>query len=265
MRVNACLALGSIDVGAADVNKAVDELARRVTDDREGIVRFHAAMALVTFGKEAKAAIPKLITASRDGSSWEIRKAAVMALGKVGVAEKDDPLDMRAANNLISVLNTEATAQVRLEAAIALGSMGKPARTEDLVLMEAALKRATGDRDLTVRIWAAVGFMAITEKVPEEYLVIVAKIMKAPELVHRCHAARALGTIGEKAKSRVPDLIELLADKQREAQASSVWALGRIGDARALPALQELSQRKDIDEEMKQYLKGVIENLSKKK
>jgi HEAT repeat protein len=265
LRVNACIALGATDVSGPDVPKAIEALGRRVTDDREAIVRFHAAMALSTFGKEAKDAIPKLVNASRDASSWEIRKAAVLALGRAGAAEKDDPLDMRAATALIYALSNEATATVRLEAVMSLGSMGRPALPADQASIEAALKRAISDRDRTVQIWAVVGWMAVKDQVSDEGLTALSKLLKDKELAHRCHSARALGTIGTKARSKMPDLIELLADKQREAVLSAIWALARLGDAKAVPALQEVLQRKEADDGLKNAAKEAIEFLTKKK
>lgn len=268
LRTNAAIALTGIDVSDDDTPKAITALAKRVTDDPQAIVRYHAAVALGTFGQDARPAVPQLISASRDNTSWEIRKAAVYALGKTGAGDKDDPPDMRVANALIQVLGAEHTALVRLEAVMGLGSLGRPAKgSPERIAIEAALRKAVADRDRTVQIWAVVGLMAINDEVPELHLLAIAKLLKSPELVNRAHAARALGTIGEKAQSRVPDLVDMLNDKQREGILAALWALASMkGSAhKALPAIKELSQRKEADEEVKQAALFTIEIINGKK
>jgi HEAT repeat protein len=268
LRVNAALALAAIDVSGPDIPKAVDALARRVTDDYESIVKFHAAIALATFGKDAKSAIPSLITASKDGSSWEIRKAACFALGRAGAAtSKTDPLDMRAANALLYVLQRDHSALVRLEAAMALGSMGRPAMPSEQKLLEDALKHcANNDFDIPVRIWSVVGVLAINDAAPDQGLAAIAQFLKNKELVIRTHAARALGTIGPRAKSRVPDLVDMLSDKQPEGRLAAIWALAHIGEGAqmALPALKEFAERKDQDETLRQAAKEAIDAINGK-
>jgi HEAT repeat protein len=269
LRANAAIALAAVEIGNADIPKVVDALARRATEDTESLVRFQACVTLARFGKEAKAAIPHLINASRDSRCWEVRKAACFALGRAGMATKNDPLDMRAANALMHVLSKDPSAKVRLEAATALGTMGRPAQqSEQTAIENALLARAKDQReDRAVQIWSAVGVMAIRDEVPEEYLVAIAKQLDNPDLGIRTHAARALGTIGPRARSRVPDLTKLLKDKQREGIVAALWALVSIGgDAdKAIPALKELAERKDVDEGLREAAKEAIQVISGKK
>jgi HEAT repeat protein len=97
--------------------------------------------------------------------------------------------------------------------------------------------------------------------------VAIAKLLKAPELSHRAHAARALGTVGAKGKSRVPDLVEMLQDKQRDGVLAAIWALANMKDGamKAVPALTELAQRKETDEGVKQAALDAIDVINGKK
>jgi HEAT repeat protein len=133
-------------------------------------------------------------------------------------------------------------------------------------------------------------------KVNEKDLQAVARHLKDPELPHRTHAAKALGTIGSPAKSRVPDLIAALKDKEPLVRATAIWALGKMGDAAkeavsalteslndkdaivqetaisvlkgmgplarpAVPTLQALLNREDLGREDKQYIESAIKSI----
>jgi len=55
----------------------------------------------------------------------------------------------------------------------------------------------------------------------------------------RCNAAFVLGKMGEQA---VPALIDALASEQAEVRKYAAYALGRIGDSKAVVALKEASR-----------------------
>ena len=61
----------------------------------QSIVRLHAAVALMRLGTDSRPAIPKLVNATRDPSSWEIRRTAVMGL-QAAAYDKTTGADMRA-------------------------------------------------------------------------------------------------------------------------------------------------------------------------
>ena len=56
LRANAAIALGTLnkELHSSDIPKAVDKLAKLLTDDSQMVVRFHCALALSKFGPEAK-------------------------------------------------------------------------------------------------------------------------------------------------------------------------------------------------------------------
>jgi HEAT repeat protein len=268
-RVNAIMALGAIDfLNEKDVTDTVSRLKKAATSDRQTICRYHAALVLGRFGTEAKSAVRELMSATKDGGSWEIRKAAVFALARACQDPNKGPSyeALQALAAPLSGLTRDPSSQVRLEATMALALMGRlPPPSAKLV--EGALLNATYDKNVPVAIWARVGYMARANKVTKNDIAFLTKHLKARELEYRAHAARALGTIGEKAKPAVPDLIKLLDDKEPLAQFAAITALGSMGDAakEAEKPLRNLLNRKDLTDDDKQYVKDALQNITKVK
>jgi HEAT repeat protein len=228
MRVNSCLAIGNIGVDELNLAKAIEALTRRLTQDGQHIVRFHAVVCLTRMGSDARSAIPQLVLTTKDSGSWEIRRAAVMALQAAGRDAQNGP-DMRAVNAVIGALN-DNSAKVRLAAASALGALGRPHSPADRTKVENALREKFRDKDKSVVIWSYVSLMAIEDTTAEEHLVALAKFIKPTyDMYVRIEAAQALGTMKARAKSRVRDLADYLDDKEAQVAAACALALGNIG------------------------------------
>lgn len=268
-RVNAALVLMFVEIRPGDKPAAVRALMKRVTDDSQTNVRFHAALTLGRFTyDEAKEAIPSLISASKDRGSWEIRKAAINSLGHVAVDRKGKTgPDQRATQALLSLGGYhgihDPVAKVRIEAVMALGSMGIPANamTKAMVLRE--LIGRLSDRDKRVVIWAHVGLMAL-DQVAGVQLNAIAKFLKTGDVEARTHAARALGVMGAKSKPKIPDLISALRDPEAAVVGTACWAFGHIGSELdpgddAVAALGEVSKRANLDPSVKQQALTAIE------
>jgi HEAT repeat protein len=245
------------------VQKAVDTLKRLVTNDTQTIVRFQAATALGRIGKDGKPAISSLIVALGDRGSWEIRKAAAFALGQVAgpVSTDDEGPDMRALRALANATK-DVCAQVRLEAAVSILTLGPPAKEEDRAAIAAPLRTACNDRDPVVSIWARVGVMRF-HKVTDDQLSMLAAALKNPRLYVRLHAVRAFGVIGPEARTRVGDLIDLLDDREDETVLLAVMALGYIGEPsrRVFTALEKLAKDPDERPAIKQAADEAIKAL----
>jgi HEAT repeat protein len=148
VRVNAALALGVIIGGtkepdAKQVKAAVTQL-KRLMGDSQSIVRYRAAQALGRIGPDARDTIPELISATKNSSNWEIRRAAVYALGFVAREEKKVPGE-DVINALVGALG-DKIAQVRQAAIESLIWIASPA---DLAKVLAPI--AQQDPDPTVR------------------------------------------------------------------------------------------------------------------
>jgi HEAT repeat protein len=259
-RVKATIALGIVPVDEKDLPKVIEALGKLLAGggETQAIVRFQAAMALASKGKDAKAALPQLIAGTTDSYSWEIRKVCVGALVLAGGDEKNGP-DAKATHALLKAVEDPAN-QVRLEAVMSLGEMGRPGEAP---LRAAAIKAlqnaATGDRDKAVQIWAHVSRMAL-EKVDDKGLNYLADELKTKDsakdsLKIRVHSARGLGALGKEAKEKIPDLLDALNDKEPDvvvAACSALRCMGGEAVEKARATLKGLAESKDANESQKQ-------------
>jgi HEAT repeat protein len=262
-RVNAIRTLGAIDfLNDKDVTDAINSLAKCATQDSQTICRYQAAVVLGRFGTEAKSALPALRAATKDGGSWEIRKAAIYALSQACQDPAKGPSDQDVKTLAGPITNNDTSSQVRLEATMALAMMGTLPRASETFVTETLLK-ASSDRNVPVAIWARVGYMARKGVTPRD-LKYLTGLLKDRELEHVCHAARALGTIGDKAKSSVPDLIKLLDHKEPLAQSAAIWALGSIGPGakEAEEPLRKLLKQNDLSDGDREYINDALRSIA---
>lgn len=248
IRVNTAIALGVIGFDQADAEAGVAALTR-LLGDSQAIVRYQAARALGSIGPPAAASIPNLVLMARanEGSvqSWELRKAASYALGSVAVDRQLGP-DARAVNTLAGATN-DVSHQVRLEAILGLIVLGTPAKPADKLIVQRAAEARTKDPSKHVVIWAHMLLMRI-DKVSDQHLAAIAKLLKSPEATVRSHVGRALGTVGPEAKSRISELVDALQDEQEPMPIYwIVWAMVQMGDPapRAIKALEQLMSHRE--------------------
>jgi HEAT repeat protein len=256
LRVNAIITLGFIGMDAKDRQDGINALKGKLLSDTQGIVRFQAASALGRLPKgDAYAAIPELIKASRDMTCWEIRAAAVTALGQAGFDPAGNGFDLNAFHALLRAAQ-DTCVEVRLQAVVSLINFGTPGNPADYNTLQGVLKTLRNDKKehKRVAILARVALMRIrppegpqTQKYIDEELLPIGKLLRDPELQTRTMAARAIGAVGEKAKSQVPELIDALSDLEPQMVVLTIQALGNIGPAasNAYNALKRLEQNPD--------------------
>lgn len=222
--------LGAMEKGidAEDVSKVVTALSNLLgKTESQHSVRLQAALAIAQLGPRAKNAIGTLCSVdnARDQYSWELRKAVCYALGRISVDPKSGA-DPRAVNALLNSLG-DACGPVRLEAILALSAMGVP--PQPLADQEKReLEKRLNDPDKTVSIWARVLLYFLDEKLVNEkgLSFIVSFMLKDPDPQVRKTAAQALGILGPKAKSKIPDLVTALRDKDLGVVLMVIGALG---------------------------------------
>jgi HEAT repeat protein len=269
VRVNAAMAIQAIGLDEKDVAEAVQTIQRRFAVETQAFVRYHLTMLAAQIGPPCRVILNDLAQKAKDPGSYEIRKAAVYALGQIGMAADREFADSRAVAALIELFasgSKDISAEVRLEAVVALSGIGN-VNGNDRSRIISAFKSATGDKEKTVAIWANVGLMTY-DKMDDKYMTGVTKNLKANEPYNlRLQATRALGVMGSKSKGEVTELIDCLSDKEPLFVAVVAWSLGQIGDdaEKAVPALEQIEKSKDANETVKTAAKDALSKITGKK
>lgn len=193
-----------------------------------------------------------LINAARF-SDPEIRRSAVTAMGQIK--------DQRVYHALLSALRDESQA-IRFEAITALGRIGEPSFVN-------SLQWSLNDPDPMIRvnaIWALgqiggpevikplILSMADSEKqvrIKAVEIVISMGDTALPELRKAINGRNQLirqnviNVLGKtKQTDLVPEIINALGDPVTTVRENAIWALGNIGDPRAIPCLEKIRSKR---------------------
>lgn len=245
-----------------DVPKVVERVAERVlrkgSDTRyyepQAIVRFEAVMTLAKFGDKAHPAMGALVQGVTDPSTYQMRLRCVQLLRHLG--RKTEGADPEAVKALLQVLNgdplhgirAEPTFDVRLEAIMGLGALGRPkpppaptprvlgviapgagpvkrpaaAGVSPILNLEIrTLLRYAKGPDKILAIWAFVSLMALEDTVSKQHLEELAKYIKDKKFTGR------------------PAAVRYLAAKWIEVRMNAIRALGAVHE-RAKPMTAKL-------------------------
>ena len=233
--------------------------------DPRGLVRLEFAEALGDIGELAT---PFLVTALRHHDNVVVRRAAAKTLTIIADPEAVPPLleaflndedivvrgssagalahtGEAAAPFLLDILaSPDHPQEIKGHAAWALAFMGTEAETH--------LYRALNSDSLDVRcaVISALGHVA-QEKSDERSCQLLVSALTDPEALILAEAAAALAQINY--PSSVPHLILALRDQDLDVRKAAISSLGKIGDPRAMDALQA-----SLDDEL-----DVIRTLAK--
>jgi HEAT repeat protein len=257
-RVNACISLGMIGFNARDRDNGIAQI-KNLLNDREGIVRFQAAVALSNFGPDANFTVPALATLTKDAITWEIRGAACTALATAGM-QGNIGLDGRAWLALLQAIHDPAF-EVRKAALQGLLYVGKPAQPADMARENSALLSLFNDRNEVIVIWARLCHMRING-VTDEHVNAIAKHLKSHKAEARSEACRAFAIIGVEAKKKVNDLINHLDDKDA---VTAIWACAAVAQMQdagkpAIPKLKKVASS-NVDNGVKEAALQAISRL----
>ncbi len=270
--------------------KSAQELTYQLTRAEDVMDRVRAARELSQFnGEEIVKALGDCL---RGEDFYGVRMAAAISLGSLGEIGDDSARQV-----LIEAYRAITDSRVRRACAWAVGnfkdSSAKEESTDFLcevlddesyftaVAANRALAHIGGDKAfdaLTASIhrssWQEViaastfhGLAHAKEKRGVDLAIEQSKYGKP--LPIRVAAIGCLGALGKELHKDSKDdrivnhLIELAKDKNIRARVSSVRALGKIGNKRALPALRESKQRECLDQ-LKAAAMDAIESLEKK-
>ncbi len=241
IRIAPIQALGAFE---AEADTVVPELVKVLRDDKDPRVRWFTAGAIARLGPSARAAAPALVDALRSSQvatggpvvylmggpptigDGPIRLAAAVAFGKIGPDARDAVAELTRALS-------DPDPRVRGEAAAALGAIGPDAAAAVNQLANLAAE----ERDDMVPELASGALAAIGEaSVPALTRIVRGGIADA-----RVRAIAAVGEVGPKAITAIPDLMRALVDPDENVRTAAAEALGRAargtGAAAAVPGL----------------------------
>jgi HEAT repeat protein len=225
-RVRAAVVLGLLDIPKEDAPKVGQALGARLLEDSHSVVRYYAAIALFNMGEDGRYGVDGLIRGTTDSATWETRHACVTALRLAGRDARGGPTP-RVSHALIAALH-DPTYRVRLDAILSITSLGKPDDDMLFLATKQALQERITDRDPTVKIWANVAMM-VFEGASDRSIQTIIKYLKHNDVKVRVEAARALGSLGNKVRTKVamiePALVGALQDKDPSVVGAVVRAL----------------------------------------
>jgi HEAT repeat protein len=183
--------------------------------DKDPVVRFYAATALVAMGPEAIAPLIDLLRADREAD----RERGIRVLTKIGAP---------AVEQLIALLqDRKSPGEVRAAAARTLGIIGD---ARAITPLSGALR----DENAFLRQQSALALGVIGEPALDQLMSMASAALPATREI----AIEALGSIhSERSLNRV---IEALADQNPGVRSSAVKALGNSSSERAVPHLMAL-------------------------
>ncbi len=270
VRVHGAMALGNIlgTLKEADKKLVADAVSvlRRYLGDGQVIIQIRGAQALEDIGPRASAAIPDLLAAAKEPLSWEVRQAAVAALGAVAWDEKAGP-PFVVLKGLFAALGDNAV-QVRMAAIQSMTMLGQPDDNKVLLAEANALDPvAKKDPEASIRIWAQVALINLTGNVAKERLNPICDLAEDKESAVRVEAVTAIGTIGKDAAAAIPVLIKALGDPEPNVVARAAWGLGRMGSAAlaAVPILQKIIADPKSTDALKRVAQEAVDYITGKK
>ena len=263
--------------------KSAQELSYQLSKAEDVLDRIRAARELAAFKGEETVAV--LRTALNGEDFYGVRMAAAISLGEIGGdaarmvltesynAEKDSRVrrtciwalgnskDETATDFLREVLDKDESYFVAVAAIRALANIGGDKAFD-------AAKSAVAKTSWQEIIAASVfhGFAQAKEKRAVDLAVEQSKYGRPTPI--RVAAIGCLGALGKelnkdnKSDKIVDHLIELTKDKNIRARVSSIRALGKLGNKRALPALGEAELRECLDQ-LKAATMDAIKSLEK--
>ncbi|MEW6127790.1 MAG: M1 family aminopeptidase [Acidobacteriota bacterium] len=222
---------------------AIKALSEAMLKDKFAGVRVEAANALAEIQSEATKAV--FIEALNDKES-SVRRAAVKGLAKF----KDEKL----ADRFINIINHDASYFAVADAAEALGQTASP-KAYDQLTNAAKLKSWQG----TIQAGAVKGLAALKDSRSFDVALQFAAPGNLTET--RAEAMMLLAAIGKGKDPALELLTGALKDPSPQIKFTALQALITLGDARAIPAIEELAKSPGLPPFANQFITNAINQL----
>ena len=231
----------------------------RLLDNESSHVRLEAVVACQAVGpymkREQPGVVSKLTFRARDNGSWQLRRAAAAALATIGQGAPPteeggkglDP-DKAVVSALLDVMRGDNCALVRRAAISGLIAVGPVAASQQNEWKRAVdhVFRTGAEKDKINLVWARVLVLRNSPsglKGNEAHLNAVAEALAAADPGLRIEACRALGTLGEEAKTKLQGLLDLIQDPKQPAEVVAAAMIAvttmKSQDQIIMPALQK--------------------------
>lgn len=233
----------------------------RYLSDESSNVRFEAVLACQAVGpymkREQPQVVTKLISRARENGSWQLRRAAATALATIGQGSPPsseggkgiDP-DKVVVNQLLEILQRDNCALVRrgaVDGLILVGPVAAAQHSEWRRVLDNALK-PTGEKDKINALWIRVLILRNDPpglKGNEAHLNAIADALKANDPILRVEGCRALGVLGEEAKTKLQGLLDLIRDVKQPPEVTLVAMMAvttmKSQDQIIMPVLQNVA------------------------
>ena len=252
--------------GEGSLDQAVTPLTAALAD-KDPVVRYYAAEALVGIGAKAVPVLIEAFRANRESDRdraarvlWHIGAPAVDPLIAV-LQDKNSTPEMRAASartlgmigdkraiKALTLVLRDERYFVRQQAAFALGQMGDSAV---VLLLEMAGSSAPSTREAAIEALGSTNSTRATDRVIEA--------LTDPNANVRSAAARALG--GTASDRAVQPLLQLLRDESSVLRGQAASSLARLGSL-AIPGL--ISSLKDSRPSVRQLAASALGDIGSK-
>ncbi len=172
--------------------------------------------------------VQKLSVRAREAGSWQMRRAAIVALGNVGLGKQTgdtpdlrDPPDAQSVTALLDILRLDQCAAVRREAVNSLISLGPVAPVQQKTWKSSLdnLFKLNIEKDKSVLLWARVLILRNGPdglKGNEVHLDAIAQMLGVAAPASRLEACAALAVLGEDAKSKLGNVIDIINNAKEE-------------------------------------------------
>jgi aminopeptidase N len=266
---------GNYIIKEVTFDRTDEELGYQLLHDSDSMGRLRAAIELKTHATPS--AEKSLAEAATRDSFWGVRVEAVKSLAErkseagraafiealkdkdsrirrealTGLATYSDP---KLADLFIKTINTDPSYFAVAEAAKALGQTGSP---QAYATLEASLKLESWHS--TIRAGVLGGLAALKD--PRTIDVGLKYSTESNPSDLRNAAFRILGEMGKGNDRALQALLSALKEKSSQIQIGAVQALAKLGDERAIPALEEASKSSELPAFGKLIITGAIHQI----